>query len=136
MIVRIIGLILLGFIAATVLGFSGQLNKTDRTLENVLTEELAATIKVQDEIYEVVVLQGSSVFDAMEVAQEQGFLFAGKDYMGMGFFVEEINGIQQTPQEKMYWIYSVNGEKAQVGVSSYVIEDNDVITFTYEGMEE
>ena len=134
MIIRILGLVILGLLGGAVILLSGQIGGTDGTLDNVLRAEISATLEAK-ETYEVTVLQGSSVFDVMETAQEDGFSFAGKEFTGIGFFVEEIEGKAQNPRERMYWIYYVNNEKAQVGVSSYIIEDNDVITFKYEEME-
>ena len=110
----------------------------DRTSENVLGagKEISASLVTPENTYEVVVPQGSTVLDAMYAAQkEHEFSFKGKEFSGIGFFVEEIEGIRQDPLNKMYWIYYVNKEKAQVGVSSYIIQDNDVITFKYEEME-
>ena len=128
MMIRIFILVVLGLLGATVLVVPGQI---DRTSENVL----AVVLEVEQLRYEVNISQGSSVLHVMSVAQEQGFSFRGRDFSGIGFFVEEIQGKRQNPGDRTYWIYYVNGEKAQVGVSSYIVEDKDVITFTYEEME-
>ncbi|MCP6726461.1 MAG: DUF4430 domain-containing protein [Patescibacteria group bacterium] len=135
MIIRIFGLVLLVLFAGAVLLISGQIGQTDRTLENVLGTDIAVILETEETRYEVTIPQGSSVFDVMQTAQDQGFTFAGREFSGLGFFVEEIEGKRQNPKERMYWIYYVNGKKAQVGVSLYIIEDNNVITFKYEEME-
>ena len=134
MIKRIFGLALLGFLGGVVLLLSGQFSHTDRTLDNVLRTDTVSLI-AQDASYKVALPDGSSVLDAMQTAKENGFSFQGREFPGLGFFVEEIAGKAQNPKEGMYWIYYVNGEKAQVGVSSYIIQDNDVITFKYEAMD-
>lgn len=135
MIIRIFGLVLLVLFAGAVLLISGQIAQTDRTLENVLGTDISVTLKTGETSYEVTIPQGSSVYDVMERAQAQGFMFAGREFSGLGFFVEEIEGRRQNPKDRMYWIYYVNEKKAQVGVSLYIIEDNNVITFRYEEME-
>ena len=83
--------------------------------------------------HEVWLPEGATAYDLMTiVAENSEFEFRGKNFWGMGFFVEEINGIAQNPKGKMYWIYYINGEKALVGVSQYVIQTNDVIEWKYE----
>ena len=135
MIMRIFGLVILVLFVGAVLLISGQIGQTDRTLENVLGTDISVTLKTEETSYEVTIPQGSSVYDIMEAAQEQGFSFEGREFSGIGFFVDEVEGKRQNPKDRMYWIYYVNGKKAQVGVSLYIIEDNDVITFRYEEME-
>lgn len=135
MIIRIFGLVLLVLFAGAVLLISGQIAQTDRTLENVLGTDISVTLEAGETRYEVTIPQGSSVYDVMEEAEAQGFSFEGREFSGLGFFVEEIEDKRQNPKDRMYWIYYVNEKKAQVGVSLYIIEDNNVITFRYEEME-
>ena len=123
--------------AALVLGLAeawvGQTE--DRTSELVLvteTELVTVSLVVEEERHEVEVRAGSSVYDVLEAAKEQWLSFKGREFSGMGFFVEEINGKAESNRQRMYWIYSVNNKKAEVGVSSYIIQPNDVITWTYE----
>lgn len=94
---------------------------------------IQATLSAGGQNYEGWLPEGATVYDLMKVVAEQSeFEFRGKDFWGLGFFVEEINGIAQSPKEKMYWIYYVNGEKALVGVSQYVVQINDAISWKYE----
>ncbi|TAN33391.1 DUF4430 domain-containing protein [Patescibacteria group bacterium] len=75
---------------------------------------------------------GATVYDAMkQLADEKKIFFSGKEYAGMGFFAEEINGLQNGDGGK-YWIYYVNGQQAKVGVSSYLIKSSDIISWVYE----
>jgi len=92
-----------------------------------------ATLLAAGQEHEVWLPEGATAYDLMTiVAENSEFEFRGKNFWGMGFFVEEINGIAQNPKGKMYWIYYINGEKALVGVSQYVIQTNDVIEWKYE----
>ena len=126
--------------AAIVLGLGeiwiGQ--EEDRTSELVLAPEIeqeqliSVSLMVEGNNYEVKVVPGSSVYDALEAAEEQGLSFKGREFPGMGFFVEEINGKAESSRQGMYWIYLVNNKKAEVGVSSYIIQPNDVISWSYE----
>lgn len=124
--------------AAGVLILSGVGQKEDRTYDAVLSSKIEqdnlipVSLVVGEERYEAQVSLGSSVYDAMKYAEAQGFEFKGREFSGMGFFVEEIQGKAQSDRAGMYWIYSINGKKAEVGVSSYIIQPNDVISWSYE----
>ena len=110
----------------------------DRTYELVLAPEtehaqlIPVSLVVEGKSYEVKIVPGSSVYNVLEAAKEQGFSFKGREFLGMGFFVEEVNGKAESNGQGMYWIYLVNSKKAEVGVSSYIIQPNDVITWSYE----
>ena len=91
------------------------------------------TLEVGGSAYEVLVPQGSTTYDLMQKAQAEGkFRFQGRDFPGLGFLVEEIQGQRQNPRQGMYWIYSINDKKAEVGVSNYILKPYDVITWKYE----
>ncbi|TSC56271.1 MAG: Uncharacterized protein Greene071421_274 [Parcubacteria group bacterium Greene0714_21] len=93
---------------------------------------LNTTLGFPDAKYEVFVPVGSTVYDLMDKASKQyGFSFSGESFPGMGFFVEEIKGVRQNPGKGLYWIYYINGEKSQVGVSSYILKPYDVISWKY-----
>jgi len=55
--------------------------------------------------------------------------FKDKTYSGMGKLIEEINGISNGDK---YWIYYVNGQKANIGISNYKIKAGDVVSWKYE----
>jgi len=74
-----------------------------------------------------------SVFDLMTVAQKQGKVsFNGSAYSGIGFFVEEIDGIRNDPKNNLFWFYYVNGRKAGVGITGYILREGDVIEWKFE----
>jgi len=60
------------------------------------------------------------------------FVFKAKEYPGMGYLVEEINGIKGAGGK--YWTLYVNGKYATVGVSQYKPNDGDVIDWRYESL--
>jgi hypothetical protein len=105
--------------------------QADRTQENV--PSISATLEVDDSRYEVSLSQGGNVYELMAAAKDQyGFSFGGREFPGIGFFVEEINGLQQSPRAGKYWIYYINGRKAEVGISVYQLKTHDVISWKYE----
>jgi len=96
--------------------------------ENI--KNVSTILQVIDKSYSVKTEEGVSVYDVMKDAENDGFSFEGKEYPSMGFFVEKINGIKNG--EKGYWIYYVNGIKASVGISNYIIKDGDIISWKFE----
>ena len=129
-------LLSIGALGVFTLGWIGQ--EEDRTYELVLAPEtehaqlIPVSLVVEGKSYEVKIVPGSSVYNVLEAGKEQGFSFKGREFLGMGFFVEEVNGKAESSRQGMYWIYLVNNKKAEVGVSSYIIQPNDVITWSYE----
>ena len=94
---------------------------------------LLAELRAPGMSYQIAVSEGSTVYDLMAEAQRQsGFTFRGKEFWGLGFFVEEINGVAESSKNKMRWIYYVNGRVSSVGVSQYIVQANDIIEWRYE----
>ena len=109
-----------------------------RTQQDVLWTEpkIEVLLQANEAEYELLVPKGSTVYDLMRAASEMSnFRFRGRDFGGLGFFVEEVEGLAQDSSQGMYWIYYVNNEKAKVGVSSYIISPNDIISWKYEKAE-
>ena len=107
----------------------------DRTGQNVLPQTIQASLLIGNSSYQVSLTKGASAYDLMKTVAlaHSDFMFQGKDFgKGMGFFVSEINGIKESPKDGMYWIYYINNKEARVGVSTYIIKPNDVITWKYE----
>lgn len=72
-----------------------------------------------------------TVLNAMNARVTRGQLsFSGRDFPGLGFFVEEINGTRSA--DGYYWILLINGKKSDRGVSSARVERGDTIEWRYE----
>lgn len=97
-------------------------------------ELIKVILKVPDFSYQVYAPKESTVYEMMKIAdlQNNNFSFKGREFSGLGFFVEEINGLSQNKKEGKYWIYYINGKPASVGVSQYKLKENDIITWKYE----
>lgn len=99
-------------------------------------EWIEATLTVEEKTYLVSLPKGSSAYDFMAKAQQTSDLqFRGKEFPGLGFFIQEINGLEQSPRLGKYWIYYINGKKAEVGISAYMVNNHDVILWEYEHEE-
>ncbi|GAE91324.1 transporter [Gracilibacillus boraciitolerans JCM 21714] len=88
---------------------------TDQTSDSTISDE---NFTVQADTNLLTVLE-----DNYEVeVSEDGFLTA-------------IEGHKQEVEKGVYWLYEVNGEMASVGISDYLIKDQDHITFDLEATE-
>lgn len=103
------------------------------------TAEQQATIAVTVEIdgsagevepvtTEVDVPEGATAYDAL-VATGADVNASDSEY---GMYVAGINGLASGDfGETSGWLYSVNGEEAQVACSEYTLAAGDVVTWTY-----
>ena len=90
-----------------------------------------ATFKVGGKTYPIDVTQGEMVIDAMRALASTGdFSYTGKDYPGLGVFVESINGKKNVGG--MYWILYLNGTTTSSGASATVLNDGDTVEWKYE----
>lgn len=82
------------------------------------------------------VADGSNVYDAMIKLQNfYSFKFDGNSYGNLGFFVHTIENIKNDSRNGKFWIYYLNGKKAQVGISQQIINSDDIISWQYENEE-
>ena len=58
------------------------------------------------------------------------FSFKAKNYSGLGYFVEEINGIKNA--DGFYWTLYINNKYSTVGVSQYKLMSGDSVWWKYE----
>ena len=103
-----------------------------KKIKQVVVQEKEKIIKVSLEVldkkYDKEVNEGSTVFEVMQkIQKENNFSFKYKEYPSLGIFVDEINGLSESPGK--YWIYYVNGEEASVGVSKKIIKSGDIISW-------
>lgn len=99
--------------------------------------QISASLVINGKIYSLLLPENSSAYDLMLFARKaHGISFGGKEYSGLGFFIDEINGVKNNQGgNKKFWIYSVNGKKADVGVSQYRVKKGDIISWSYEDEE-
>lgn len=90
-----------------------------------------ATLEIEEVRYQTTIEKNTSVYDFMDKLRNNGEInFKEKTYIGLGKFIDEINGVRGNGSE--FWIYYVNGNKAQIGVSNYRINPGDVVSWKYE----
>ncbi len=104
------------------------ISKTRKPAETI--KEGNVVLEVLNDKYSQEIEEGDSVYDIMEKLKgnpKNNFDFNGKDYLSLGYFVEEINGISGT--QGSYWIYSVNKEESAIGILNYKVKDGDIISW-------
>lgn len=105
---------------------TSQVNTTPTNEENY-------TLLINDRQYNINLPADKTVYDLMLALQARGDIeFKGKNSAGLGFFVEEINGIRNNSFKNRFWLYYINGRSASVGVSYYILKPKDSISWRYE----
>lgn len=84
-----------------------------------------ATLITGDSTSTLTFTEGQTLYDALVKAQEAGLILELKEYPRMGYFVAKIGSL--VPTADKYLMYSVNGEEASEGISTYILKENDVI---------
>ncbi len=135
-------IIFIGFVAVVVI--TATFIYVSRENVSVLTSPLAstgstsspqatsqATFKVGDTTYSIEVTHGETVIDAMRaLASTSDFAYTGKDYPGLGVFVDSITGKKNG--NNMYWILYINGTVSTSGASVTVLGAGDTVEWKYE----
>lgn len=81
--------------------------------------------------YSVNVKEYTTGYEAMQkLASTTAFTFKATYNSGLGYFIDEINGVPNT--SRTFWIYYVNGKEATVGISMYIMKPGDSINWRYE----
>ncbi|MFA6423781.1 MAG: DUF4430 domain-containing protein [Candidatus Magasanikbacteria bacterium] len=111
--------------------------KSTTTVETINKEEikypLNVTIKIIDKLYTLNLPENSTGYNAMQkLITDKKISAIFKEYKGVGYFLEEIDGQKNNNQTGEYWIYYINGQPAKIGISSYILKNNDLITWKYE----
>ena len=107
------------------------INAVETNIPDDQTNTIQTTLQINGVIYKDQIKKNTSVYDFMNQLKNEGKIsFTEKDYIGMGRFIDSINGIKNN--NNMSWIYYVNGKEAQVGVSNYKINPGDIVSWKYE----
>jgi len=77
--------------------------------------------------------KGDSLYDSLLRMKKKDLIdFEEKNFSGLGSYIYSINGISENKKEGEYWIYYVNGQQANVGVSNYLLKEKDEIRWQLE----
>lgn len=103
-----------------------KINKeAEKTPKPELNNKLV-TIVVGDLVLNSSFSEGQSLYDVLIKEKDNNRLnFVSKEFSGMGFFVSEIGNLKEG--DGKYLIYFVNGKSPNIGISSYILKDQDII---------
>ena len=119
-------------------------NKKISNQQNILTNDTSINstsatkddtgkvyLEINNQKIEALIIKNESVYSLMQQLQNIDKInFKEKNYVGMGKFIEEINGLKNNGDKN--WIYYVNNKKAEIGVSNYQLKFGDIISWKYE----
>lgn len=106
-------------------------SSTTPTKVTLKTHEIQIYFLSGDKNYSLNVPLGSTVYDVMNIlASTTDFSFKANFYSGLGYFIEEINGVKN--QGGTYWTLYVNSKYSEVGASAYKLSDGDSVEWKYE----
>ena len=81
--------------------------------------------------YLVPVVRAGTVRDAMREQERTGTVrYEGRDYPGLGYFLESINGVRA--EKGAYWFLYINGELSDRGASSADVAPGDTVYWRLE----
>jgi len=75
---------------------------------------------------------GSNAYDLMKTLRDKRLTYEANEHGSLGAFISSIGGVANDYKEHMFWIYYVNGQKANIGISNYILTQDDIITWQYE----
>lgn len=100
-----------------------------------VNQTISVDLEIGDVIFNLEVLPGTTAFEMMEQTKEEhalGFEFSESDF---GIYITSINGVESSTETNEYWSYYINDELGEIGISSYILQDGDLITWRYEKIE-
>jgi len=101
------------------------------TPEMLVTPMPNVTIAVASTTYAVYTAVGSTVLDAMQAAASStSFIFTGREYPSLGYFVESIGGKKNA--DGYYWFLYVNGKSSDTGASQTNLSTGDAVEWRYK----
>ncbi len=94
---------------------------------------LAVTMQINGQKYHLNLSEKSTAYDAMtQLVADKKITAVFKEFSGLGYFVDEIDGVKTDKSAGKYWIYYLNDKPAQAGISQYILKNNDSLIWKYE----
>lgn len=94
------------------------------------------TLEVLGATHHADVPEHTSVYGLLTMLRDtDNITFETKPFGSLGYYVTSLNGISENPWGRKFWIYYINGAKAQVGISQYQLKPGDTISWKLEDQE-
>lgn len=107
-----------------------QIQSAENTLSGLGSSDarISFVIVMGDETFHLDSKKGESLYQALYEAEEkEQIVFSGLRYPGLGFFVTSIGSLRSGKGKNL--MYYINGQEAKVGVSSYLPQEGDIISW-------
>lgn len=102
-----------------------KINVTFKISTPVKTRELTVAVPTKSTIYDTLLL----------LNQEKRLAVEFKMFTGMGAMVQAIDDVANDTRANKFWLYYINGQSAQVGISFYTVKPDDLIEWKYEASQ-
>jgi hypothetical protein len=90
--------------------------------------QISVSLAVGEKTYQTKIDEGSNVYELMQkLANETDLKFVAKEFSGLGYYIEEINGVASDPQANKYWMFSINGVPSNTGISQTILKEGDAV---------
>jgi len=104
---------------------------TTTKISQLPEKKIQISLVAGEKSYTDSVPSGSTIYDAMNIlASTTDFSFKSTFYPGLGYFIEEINGVKNSGGQ--YWTLYVNNLYSNVGAAAYNVAQGDIIEWKYE----
>lgn len=97
---------------------------TDQTNDVTGTVHITLSENQEEETFAVATIELSNETNLLKLLKDSFDVVAHKDG-----FITSIEGKEQVPEDDVYWMYTINGEPANVGAAEYEVSDGDEINF-------
>lgn len=102
------------------------------TPKDEIKNPINVIIEIAGAKHNLAIEENATVYDAMiSLINNKSITAEFKEFKGMGYFIEEINGIKGNNKTSEYWFFYINGESSMIGISQYKLKNNDLITWKY-----
>ncbi len=93
-------------------------------------KQINITLSAGENAYTFTVPENANVHEAMTIlSKTTPFTFTAKEYSGLGYFIEAINGVKNAGG--YYWTLYMNGKYSTVGASDLKLSAGDHIEWKY-----
>lgn len=136
----VIGIIILAVVIVGV--YLYQDNKDDKNevavTNNEEVSELSVTTTIDDgavqNSYDKMVSSGTTALEVINLVSAEEDLVLGITEYDFGILIDSIDGVGEDTNDGKYWSFYINDEMSMVGISDYVVSDNDDILMKYQAL--
>ncbi len=102
-------------------------------IEKNTKKTINVSLKLPNKSFNSKIKLNSTAYDLMvKLQKEQKINFFGQWFGDLGFFVEQINNIKNDKKNGYFWFFYINNKLSPVGISNYILKNNDLIEWRYE----